>query len=262
MERADEVKPEPGRSSKVRERAAAYGDDLAFIHDDGFGGFAREASHVLVNALQGRGITEGLVIDLGCGSGILSGVVTGRGYQALGIDISAAMIALARKRVPDATFRVETLFSVELPHCVAVAAVGECLNYLFDEGNTAPKRARLFRTIYRALAPRGLFILDVAEPGRASGAGPNRSFKEGKDWAVLVTQDEDRRRRILIRKITSFRRYGELYRRDHEVHRQRLIARSEVAGQLRSIGFGVRSLRGYGKQRFGPGHGGMIAAKP
>jgi hypothetical protein len=48
------------------ETAAAYRDDLAYIHDAGFGGFARQAGQVLVDALARRGITEGLVIDLGC----------------------------------------------------------------------------------------------------------------------------------------------------------------------------------------------------
>jgi hypothetical protein len=149
-----------------------------------------------------------------------------------------------------------------LPQCVAVAAVGECLNYLFDEANTTPKLIKLFRRIYHALAPSGLFIFDVAEPGRVSGPGPYRTYMEGRDWAVLVTNEEDQRHRFLTRTITSFRQYGELYRRDQEIHRQRLIARAEVARQLRSIGFKVRTLHGYGKLRFGPGHGGMIAAKP
>src|SRR5262249_28210941 len=153
---------------------------------------------------------------------------------------------------PRAKFRVESLLTTELPGCVAVAAVGECLNYLFDESNTTRKLVTLFRRIYRALVPKGLFILDVAEPGRVSGPGPIRNHMEGSDWAVLVTNEEDEHRRILTRKITSFRRCGELYRRDQEVHRQRLIARSEVAAQLRSIGFRVRTLQGYGKLRFGP----------
>jgi SAM-dependent methyltransferase len=249
-------------STEGPETAAAYRDDLAYIHDAGFGGFARQAGQVLVDALKRRGITEGLVVDLGCGSGILSGVVTGSGYRALGIDISEGMVALARTHVPHANFRVESLLSAALPNCVAVAAVGECLNYLFDEGNTTPKLVKLFRRIYRALEPSGLFILDVAGPGRVSGPGPYRTHIEAEDWAVLVTNEEDRRRRILTKTITSFRRFGELYRRDHEVHRQRLIARSELAAELRLIGFRVRALRGYGKQKFGPGHGGMIVAKP
>jgi SAM-dependent methyltransferase len=242
--------------------AAAYRDDLAYIHDAGFGGFARQAGQVLVDALARRGIGKGLVIDLGCGSGILSGVATRAGYQALGIDISEGMVALARKHVPQATFRVESLLSAALPNCVAVAAVGECLNYLFDEGNTTSKLVKLFQRIYCALEPSGLFILDVAGPGRVSGAGPYRTYFEGLDWAVLVTSEEDKGHRFLTRSITSFRRVGELYRRDHEVHRQRLIARSAVVRQLRSIGFRVRTLRGYGELVFRRGHGGMIAAKP
>jgi SAM-dependent methyltransferase len=242
--------------------AGAYRDDLAYIHDAGFGGFARGASQVLVDALKQRGFFDGLVIDLGCGSGILSGVVMDAGYRAVGIDISEGMVAIARKRVPRANFRVESLLTAELPGCVAVAAVGECLNYLFDERNTTRKLVKLFRRIYRALMPRGLFILDVAGPGRVSGPGPHRNHMEGRDWAVLVTNEEDERRKILTKTITSFRRCGELYRRDQEVHRQRLIARSEVVAVLRSLGFRVRTLQGYGKLRFGPGHAGMIAAKP
>nr|WP_228060591.1 MULTISPECIES: class I SAM-dependent methyltransferase [unclassified Coleofasciculus] len=53
-------------------------------------------------------------------------------YQVLGIDISESMIAIARKRVPDAEFKVESLFKVDIPPCKAVISVGECLNYLFD----------------------------------------------------------------------------------------------------------------------------------
>src|SRR5271165_1718144 len=109
----------------------AYRDDLAYIHDAGFGSFARAAGAVLVDALRRGHVTEGLVVDLGCGSGILSGVVSGSGYQTLGIDISEGMIALARKHVPRGKFRLESLLSAKLPSCVAVAAVGECLNYLF-----------------------------------------------------------------------------------------------------------------------------------
>jgi hypothetical protein len=53
-----------------------------------------------------------------------------------------------------------------------------------------------------------------------------------------------------------------LFRRDQEVHQQRLIAQSEVVRQLRSIGFRVRTLRGYGELKFGRGHGGVMASKP
>jgi SAM-dependent methyltransferase len=248
-------------SSEGRRVTAAYGDDLAYIHDAGFGQFAREAGPVLVDALRKGRITEGLVVDLGCGSGILSGLLMGLGYRVLGIDISEHMVAMARKHVPGGQFRVESLLSAELPHCVAVAAVGECLNYVFDPANTRPNLVRLLRRIHSALEPGGLFILDMAEPGRGRGHGRERTYVEGKDWAVLVTNEEDIRHRVLTKRITSFRLVGELYRRDHEIHRQRLIARSELTRQLRDIGFRVRLLRGYGALRFAAGHAGLIARK-
>jgi SAM-dependent methyltransferase len=239
----------------------AYRDDLAYIHDVGFGKFAEAAGPVLLEALGQSGIQNGLVIDLGCGSGILSRLVSEAGYDVLGIDISAAMVAIARQRVPRGRFRVESLLVAQLPSCVAVAAVGECINYLFDDRNGKPGLAKLFRRIHRVLRSGGLFLFDVAEPGRVPGKGPFRGYWEGEDWAVLVSSEEDRKRRLLTRTITSFRKVGELYRRDQEVHRQRLLMRTELAAELRSIGFRVRILRGYGALRFGRGHAGLLARK-
>ena len=163
----------------------AYREDLAYIHDVGFGGFAREAAPVLLDALRRQGVVQGLVIDLGCGSGVLSQAVSDAGYDVLGIDLSEAMVDLARRRVPPGRFRVESLLSSELPPCVAVAAVGECVNYLFDDRNSSSTLAKLFRRIHAALAPQGLFLFDVVVPGRVPGPGPRgRSSKEriGQHW--------------------------------------------------------------------------------
>jgi SAM-dependent methyltransferase len=238
-----------------------YRNNLAYIHDAGFGQFARAAGPVLLDALRRQRIESGLVVDLGCGSGILAHEIAGAGYEILGIDLSQAMIALARKRVPRGHFRVASILSAELPPCVAVAAVGECLNYLFDESNTTPRLNKLFGRIYAALRPGGLFLFDVAEPGRVPGGGPLRSWWEADDWAVLVSTEEDRPHQVLTRRITSFRRAGELYRRDQEIHRQRLLKRSEVARWLRGIGFRVRILSSYGPLHLGPGHAALMARR-
>ena len=157
---------------------------------------------------------------------------------------------------------MESLLTAEFPRSVAVAAVGECINYLFDAGNTRSSLAKLLRRVHESLVPGGLFLFDVAEPGACPETGTVRSYFEGEDWAVLVTNEEDRQRRLLTRRITSFRRVGDLYRRDQEVHRQRLLDRAELAAQLRGIGFRVRILRGYGTLRFGRGHVGFLARKP
>src|SRR5262245_24727444 len=160
----------------------AYRDDLAFIHDAGFDHFARHAAAVLVERLQAEGMTGGRVIDLGCGSGILSRAIADAGFDVLGIDLSPAMVALARERVPAGEFRVGSYLTEELPPCVAVAAVGEVFNYLFDRGNKPAALARLFRRVHTALAPGGWLIFDMAGPGRVPG-GRAQGHREGDGWA-------------------------------------------------------------------------------
>ena len=238
-----------------------YGEDLAYIHDVGFGHFAKNAAPALLGMLRERGILRGLVVDLGCGSGILARKLCDAGYDVLGVDQSVAMSAIAHKQAPDAQFRQGSFLSFKLPPCVAVTAIGECFNYLFDRRNTKPSLLGLVHRVHEALLPGGLFVFDVAGPGRVIGPGTQRSFREAKDWAVLVETEEDPKRMLLTRRITCFRRVGNLYRRDEEVHRLRLYTRSELARQLRRCGFRVRTLRGYGPMRFPPGLFGFMARK-
>jgi len=47
----------------------AYDEDLAYVHDVGFGDFARSVAPGVLEILRRSGITGGLVVDLGCGSG-------------------------------------------------------------------------------------------------------------------------------------------------------------------------------------------------
>ncbi len=238
----------------------AYRDDLAYIHDAGYGGFARSAGALLLGELR-RTVGRGLVIDLGCGSGILSEALSAGGFDVLGIDLSPSMIALARKRVPAGVFQVGSVLSAELPPCVAIAAIGEVLNYLFDDAHNPEAVRQVLGRAFASLIPGGLLLFDIAGPGRVPEPGPKRLWAEGDDWAALVHIEEDRQQQLLTRHITSFRKVGELYRRDHEVHRQRLLPRDVVATWLREIGFEAQMLDGYGPVPFPPGDVGFLARK-
>src|ERR671917_2836445 len=196
-----------------------YGEDLAYIHDAGHAEFALETAPGILEILAQSGIHEGLVVDLGCGSGLLARKLLDAGYSVLGIDISEAMIELSRRRAPEAAFRVGSLFDADIPPCAAVTAISEVLNYLFDEedGGLIP----LFRRVYEALVPGGVFVFDALGPGQVPPGATARGLREGEDWAVISEMEEDVERGTMTGRIISFRKVGEHYRRGRGIHRAR-----------------------------------------
>jgi SAM-dependent methyltransferase len=239
-----------------------YREDLAYIHDVGHGDFALGAAPGILGILEKNAIREGLVVDLGCGSGLWARGLAQAGYRVLGIDISEAMIEIARRRVPEAEFRVGSLFEAEIPPCVAVTALSEVLNYLFDPENEREGLARLFGRVHDALAPGGVFVFDVLGPGQVPPDSTIRGFRVGEDWAVLSEREEDADWGTLVRRIVSFRKVGEHYRRDDEVHRVRLYEPAEIPDQLRRAGFEVRTMRAYGPYDLPRSHAAFVARKP
>jgi SAM-dependent methyltransferase len=239
-----------------------YKEDLAFIHDVGYGNFTLGSAPGILEILERNGIREGLVVDLGCGSGLWARELTKAHYRVLGVDTSEPMINIARRRAPDAEFRIASLFKAKIPSCRAVTSLGECLNYLFDPDNDRRNLVQLFRRVYNALAPGGLFIFDIVELGQMGRETRTRGFSEGEGWVVLVEKEEDREQGTLTRRIVTFRKVGEHYRRADEVHRQQLYKATNVAEELRRVGFRVRTMRSYGHYRLPRARKAFVARKP
>jgi hypothetical protein len=142
-----------------------------------------------------------------------------------------------------------------------LTAIGEVLNYAFDERNGKPAWDDLFRRAYEAIAPGGLLMFDIASCDQGE-SGTRRSFAEGVDWAVLVEVDVEQKRGELTRRITSFRQVGDLYRRHSETHRLMLMDSDEIEQSLRSVGFQVERLEGYGTDALPTGRIGFLGRKP
>lgn len=239
-----------------------YGEDLAYIHDVGHADFALDSAPGIKGILKRSGIREGLIVDLGCGTGLLARKLIDAGYGVFGVDISEAMIEIARERVPEAEFRVGSLFEVGIPHCEAVTAISEVLNYLFDPENEDLGLSRVFRRVHDSLAPGGVFVFDVLGPGQVPPGTRAKGFGVGEDWAALSEREENAERGTMERRIVSFRRVGEYYRRIDEVHRVRLYDPSELAAELERTGFRVRTMRAYGDLVLEEGHTVFAAQKP
>jgi SAM-dependent methyltransferase len=227
-----------------------YGVDLARIHHQGHGELARSAGPAVVTHLRQAGIREGLVVDLGCGSGILARHLVDSGYAVLGVDPSAAMLRLARRMAPAARFVRSRAEDVNLPKCVAVLATGESLTYLTRRAPTAHLR-RHVRRVSAALVPGGLFIFDAITESDVAPMN-YRTWRATRGWAVLADVTEDRRRHVVRRRIITFARVGSTYRRSYAEHRVGVYARGTVLRELRRRGFIARTLAGYGASPLAP----------
>ena len=242
---------------------SSYREDLAHINDTGFSDFTEAASPGLLALLRHYRVESGMVVDLGCGSGHWANVLTGAGYEVLGVDLSPAQIELAKQRAPKASFQTESLMSVAIPACDAITAIGEIVNYQFDSTQTRSALSRLFRRAYKALRPGGLLIFDVAGPDRVPKTVPALFWKEALDWSIFVDVDGNAQARWMTRRIVCFRRNADgFFRRSEELHRMRLHHPEDILAELKSIGFIARVTDRYGSFRLYPGMHAIIARKP
>ena len=79
---------------------------------------------------------------------------------------------------------------------------------------------------------------------------------------MLSEKEEDAAQGTLVRRIVSFRKVGEHYRRNDEIHRVRLYPPDELSAELRRVGFRVRKMRAYGGYQLAGGHAAFVARKP
>ncbi len=229
---------------------ALYGQDLAHIQAAAFGSLAQGAAPEIIRLLKCASLPIRRVVDVGCGAGPLSAALVEAGFEVTGIDCSAELLAIARTANPEAQFIHGSLYETKLPPCEAIVALGEPLTYHADNADADTLVQGFFRAASRALPAGGMLIFDVIELGEPSLSG--RFWASSEDWAVLVEIEEDQSTRTLVRKIETFRRVDQLYRRGCEVHQIRLFDAATLRNQLAACGFSTQTAQAHGSQKLPP----------
>jgi SAM-dependent methyltransferase len=228
-----------------------YSGDLARIHHEGHGDLAQNAGPPIVSHLRQAGIRQGLIVDLGCGSGVVARHLLDSGYEVLAVDPSPAMLRIAKRVAPAARFVLSRAEDLKLPRCAAVLATGEALTYLSTQTTPANHLRRHIQRVSLALMSGGLFLFDAIERWD-SAPMTYRTWRAARDWAVLAEVTEDLRRHVVRRRITTFARTHSNYRRSDAEHHLGVYARNAVLRELRARGFIARALPSYGSVPLGP----------
>jgi SAM-dependent methyltransferase len=98
---------------------------------------------------------EGPVVDLGCGPGHVAAWLSGRGMNAVGVDLSPAMAAVGRREHPEVEFRVGDL--LDLP--AGDGEFGAAVAFYSVIHLEAAELRRAFTEIHRVLRPGGLVLV-------------------------------------------------------------------------------------------------------
>ncbi len=235
-----------------------YRADLACVHHLGFGFHADACAPGILALLEP--VRGGLVVELGCGSGLLTRHLVDAGYRVIATDASPAMLDLAREYVPDAEdIRLVRLPDDPLPAADAVVSVGHVLSYLPDEASID----RALVAAARSLRPGGVLAVDLCDVawGEARRDAPNQG-RVGDDWAIITAFSVPSPDRF-VREMTTFLRNDDgSWRRDDERHDNVLIDTALVPALLADHGVQATVACSFGTEHLLDGLRAIVGHRP
>ena len=237
-----------------------YRHDLALVHHRGYALHADACAPGIATLLTPVRERDGLVVELGCGSGLLTRRLLDAGHRIVATDASPAMLELARELVPDAEdVRQVTLPDDSIPSADAIVGVGHALNYLPDEA--AIDRALV--AIAEALRPGGVLAIDLCdlEWAEARRDWSSRS-RVGDDWAIMTRYSIPSANQF-VREMTTFVRNDDgSWRRDDERHDNVLIDTNRVPALLAAHGVEAHVADSFGSEELPTGLRTLIGHRP
>ena len=185
----------------------------------------KEWADYLVKILKEYGIDDGLVLDLGCGTGSMTEMLASSGYDMIGVDNAEEMLEIAmEKKVEsghDILYLLQDMREFELYGTVrAVISACDSVNYITDDEDLT----EVFRLVNNYLDPEGLFVFDFNTEYKYREILGEQTIAEDREECSFIWDnyyDEDER--INEYELTLFVRDEEqpqLYRKYQEEHFQ------------------------------------------
>lgn len=179
----------------------------------------------LTGLLKEYGIRDGLVLDLGCGTGSMTELLAAAGYDMIGIDRSAEMLEAAAEKKErsghDILYLCQDMREFELYGTVrAIVSVCDSMNYILEEKEFLEILSLAARNY---LDYGGLFIFDLNTEYKYREMLGERTIAENRDEGSFIWENYyDEEEQINEYDLTLFiREESGYYRKYEETHYQR-----------------------------------------
>lgn len=197
-----------------------------------------------------------LILDLGCGTGTLTELLAGAGYDMIGVDNSPDMLELAMEKRDslghETLYLLQDMRELELYGTVGtVVSVCDSLNYILSE----EELLGVFRLVENYLFPEGIFIFDFNTVYKYAEVIGDATIAENREacsfiWENTYYPEE----KVNEYEVTVFVREGfsgrkedgkqeegqeNLYRKFSETHYQRGYTEEQMRRLLEAAGMKI-----------------------
>ncbi|MCI5918131.1 MAG: class I SAM-dependent methyltransferase [Roseburia sp.] len=183
-------------------------------------------------------IEDGLVLDLGCGTGKLTRLLEDAGYDMIGIDYSEEMLEIAREHQEEGSnilYLLQDMREFELYGTVrAVVSVCDSMNYITEEEDLL----QVFRLVNNYLDPKGLFIFDLNTVYKYKELLGETTISENREEGSFIWDNYyEEEEQINEYDLTLFiKEKDNLYRKYEETHFQKAYTLEKVKELLEKAG--------------------------
>ena len=135
-------------------------------------------------------VREGLVLELGCGTGNLTEILASRGYDMIGVDLSADMLDIAMEKRErsgrDILYLMQDMRGFELYGTVrAAVSICDSMNYLQEEKDLLST----FMLVNNYLDPGGIFIFDLNTAYKYRELIGDTTIAENREGASFIWEN-------------------------------------------------------------------------
>ena len=199
-----------------------------------------EWSRYLIGLLKEYGIEDGLVADLGCGTGKITRLLSDAGYDMIGVDNAAEMLEIAREiqedeERDDIWYLLQDMRELELSGEVnAMVSICDSMNYILEEEDLK----EVFLRVKEYLQTGGIFIFDMNTLHKYRDMIGETTIAENRDegsviWDNYFYEDE----MVNEYELTLFIREEKgLFRKYEETHYQRAYELDTVKRLIEEAG--------------------------
>lgn len=141
-------------------------------------------------------IEDGLLLELGCGTGSICRLLADRGFDVIGVDNSEDMLGIAMEKsaekYPDILYLLQDMREFELYGTVrAVVSVCDSLNYILEKEDLK----QVFKLVNNYLDPGGIFVFDMNTRYKYENLMADNTIAENREdcsfiWENFYYEDE------------------------------------------------------------------------